>query len=75
MEKALEVLKDLHLKYTAYYIKESGLLINLNEALKELETQQELRKTAIEEIEWAISKPEYASVYLNNALRFLKGSE
>lgn len=28
--------------------------------------------TSIEETEYALSKTEYASVYLNNALRFLK---
>ena len=41
-------------------------------AIKELEDLRENIKTSIEEIEYALAKPMYAEVYLNNALRFLK---
>ena len=44
----------------------------INEAIKELEELQSNINTSIEEIEYALAKTEYASVYLNNALRFLK---
>lgn len=61
--------------YDTIVIPYSHVNILLDKLYKEHEKEQELRKVAIEEIEWAISKPEYASVYLNNALRFLKGDE
>ena len=47
--------------------------ININEAIKEIEELQSNIDTSIEEIEYALAKPDYANVYLNNALRFLKG--
>lgn len=53
----------------------SHVNILLDKLYKEAEEEQKLKQTIIEEIELAISKPEYASVYLNNALRFLKGSK
>ena len=31
-----------------------------------------INRDSSEEIEYALAKPEYAEVYLNNALRFLK---
>ena len=40
-------------------------------AIAELEAIKNNIKSSIEEIKYALSKPEYASVYLNNALRFL----
>ena len=43
-----------------------------NTAIAELETIKDSIKSSIEEIEYALAKPEYAEVYLNNALRFLK---
>ena len=46
--------------------------LNCNEAIEELEAIKSNIKSSIEEIEWALAKPEYAEVYLNNALRFLK---
>lgn len=49
--------------------------INLYEAIEELEELQSNINTSIEEIEYALSKPYYADVYLNNALRFLKGEQ
>ena len=45
---------------------------DLIQAIKELEELQINIKYSIEEIEYALTKPEYAEVYLNNALRFLK---
>ena len=44
----------------------------IDEAIKELEAIKKNIDTSIEEIEYALTKPEYASNYLNNALRFLK---
>ena len=66
--KALTILKYL------YNGSELGMtsLGKINEAIEELEDIKKSIKTSIEEIEYALAKPEYASVYLNNALRFLK---
>ena len=44
----------------------------IDEAIKELEAIKKNIDTSIEEIEYALAKPMYADVYLNNALRFLK---
>ena len=46
--------------------------ISIYESIKELEELQKNIEYSIEEIEWALAKPKYAGVYLNNALRFLK---
>ena len=42
---------------------------------EELERLREIINTSIEEIEYAIIKPQYAEVYLNNAIRFLKDNK
>ena len=39
--KALEILKDMKLKYNSHYIKESDKAIKLDEAIKELEELEE----------------------------------
>ena len=44
---------------------------DLNQAIKELEELQINIKYSIEEIEWALEKPDYAKIYLENAKRFL----
>lgn len=49
--------------------------ISIYEAIKELEDLQSDINDSIEEIEYALAKQEYANVYLNNALRFLKGEQ
>lgn len=69
--KALEILKKLNKAehWEDYYPSR----IDCNEAIKELEDLQSNINTSIEEIEYALAKPDYANVYLNNALRFLKG--
>jgi hypothetical protein len=64
--KALEILKILNKYYTGKFA------IKINEAIKELEELENIKNTVIEEIEYAIAKPEYANVYLNNAIRFLR---
>ena len=66
--KALNILKYL------YNGAEIGMpsLNKINEAIEELEAIKKNIDTSIEEIEYALAKPEYAEVYLNNALRFLK---
>ena len=66
--KALNILKYL------YNGAEIGMpsLNKINEAIKELEDLQSNINASIEEIEYALAKPMYADVYLNNALRFLK---
>lgn len=51
------------------------LLEMYNEAIAELEALQSKIDTVIEEIEYAIIKPQYAEVYLNNAIRFLKDNK
>ena len=38
----------------------------------EIERLKEIINASIEEIEYALIKPQYAEVYLNNAIRFLK---
>lgn len=39
---------------------------------EEIERLKEIIDTSIEEIEYAIIRPQYVEVYLNNAIRFLK---
>ena len=70
MKKALHILKIV-LKDTVMSREKEYV----NEAIKELEEIQDYINTAIEEIEYALAKPYYADVYLNNALRFLKGEQ
>lgn len=43
----------------------------VDNAIKEIEAIENNIKSSVEEIEYALSKPAYAEVYLNNALRFL----
>ena len=47
----------------------------IDESINELVLLEQSIKTSIEEIEYAIAKPEYSNVYLNNAIRFLKGDK
>ena len=51
----------------------------LNDKLKandeEIERLKKAIDTSIEEIEYAIKKPQYTEVYLGNAIRFLKDNE
>ena len=42
---------------------------------EEIDRIKEIINTSIEEIEYAIIKPQYAEVYLNNAIRFLKDNK
>ena len=42
---------------------------------EEIERLKKAIDTSIEEIEYAIKKPQYAEVYLGNAIRFLKDNE
>ena len=44
---------------------------DLNQAIKELEELQNTISTVIEEIDYALAKPDYAKIYLENAKRFL----
>ncbi len=44
---------------------------DLNQAIKELEELQNTIDTVIEEIDYALAKPDYAKTYLGNAKRFL----
>lgn len=70
--KALELLKADR-DYCQAINNDESIINQYNEAIKELEEIQDYINTAIEEIEYALAKPYYADVYLNNALRFLKG--
>ena len=76
--KALEILKnEILIKERAVEVVGWGIhnLFEYREALQELEEIQSNINTSIEEIEYALAKPYYAGVYLNNALRFLKGEQ
>ena len=76
--KALEILKnEILIKERAVEVVGWGIhnLFEYREALQELEDLQSNINTSIEEIEYALAKPDYANVYLNNALRFLKGEQ
>lgn len=44
---------------------------DLIQAIKELEELQNTIDTVIEEIDYALAKPDYAKIYLENAKRFL----
>ena len=70
MKKALHILKIV-LKDTVMSREKEYV----NEAIQELEELQSNINTSIEEIEYALAKPMYADVYLNNALRYLKGEQ
>lgn len=70
--KALELLKADR-DYCQAINNDESIINKYNEAIKELEELQSNINTSIEEIEYALAKPYYADVYLNNALRFLKG--
>ena len=51
------------------------ILIDTNQRGNEMtreEYKKEIINTSIEEIEYAIIRPQYVEVYLNNAIRFLK---
>lgn len=68
--KATDLLNKLRdaKTYDEYY----PLNVELDEAIEEIKELGKTIKTSIEEIEYALAKPEYAEVYLNNAIRFLK---
>ena len=73
--KALELLKFIYKDCTD--LEDKGFAVaysisDLNEAINELEAIKNSIKASIEEIEYALAKPNYADVYLSNALRFLK---
>ena len=68
--KAIELLKEY--KSIDFGCDAEELHNNIDEAIKELEAIKKNIDTSIEEIEYALAKPMYADVYLNNALRFLK---
>lgn len=66
LKKEREIKKHCADVAWGYYDKD------IDEAIKELEAIKKNIDTSIEEIEYALAKPEYASNYLNNALRYLK---
>lgn len=69
--KALDILK-IDRDYCEAINNDKSIIAQYDEAIQELEVIKENIKSSIEEIEWALAKPMYAAVYLNNALRFLK---
>ena len=69
--KALEKIKDM-IDFCDAVGCHRALYESLKDVEAELEELQGLTNTAIEEIEYALAKPQYADVYLNNAIRFLK---
>ena len=68
--KALEILKSDR-DYCQSINNDKSIIEQYDEAIKELEELQS-NIASIEEIEYALAKPYYANVYLNNALRFLE---
>ena len=68
--KALEILKSDR-DYCQSINNDKSIIEQYDEAIKELEELQSNINASIEEIEYALAKPYYANVYLNNALRFL----
>ena len=50
----------------------ASVVSDFESAVMEIESLKKIINTSIEEIEYAIIKPQYADVYLNNAIRFLK---
>ncbi len=66
--KAMELLKEL--KESRDF--DGNIEYKINNAIKKLEDLQNNINSSIEEIEYTLEEPEYAGVYLNNALRFLK---
>ena len=68
--KALELLKADR-DYCQSINNDKSIIKKYDEAIKELEELQNNINSLIEEIKYALVKPEYANVYLNNALRFL----
>ena len=67
--KALELLYQYH---QADKIAGGYMSKPITEAIEELEKLQQNIKYSIEEIEWALAKPDYTEFYLGNALRYLK---
>ena len=74
--KAIELLKQ-NLKSTIskdhllYIDIDESIIQQHNEAIKELEELQDAINTVIEEIDYALTKPDYAKDYLSNAKRLL----
>ena len=69
--KAIDILK-INRDSSEALGDDTSIIAIYDEAIQELEDIKKNINTSIEEIEYALAKPEYASVYLNNALRFLK---
>lgn len=70
MKKALEILNRI--KEGTFINGHISELKSIEEAIAELEELQKSTNMAIKEIEYALAKSQYADVYLNNAIRFLK---
>lgn len=83
--KALKIMREIYrnknfcddcggLDYCSNYNENKicGMNLEIDEAIKELEDIHHIIDSCIEEIEYAIDKPMYSDVYLNNAIRYLK---
>lgn len=68
--KALGILKVDRGYYRSTNNDES-IIEKYDEAIKELEDLQNTINTVIEEIDYALAKPDYVKNYLGNAKRFL----
>ena len=67
-----EITQDIKEAYALKSIAYDLLLEAIQLKDDEIKRLKEIINTSIEEIEYAIIKPQYAEVYLNNAIRFLK---
>ena len=69
--KALELLKADR-DFCLTINNDKAIITQYDEAIEELKELQKNINYSIEEIKYALAKPKYADVYLNNALKFLK---
>ena len=71
--KALELLKEDR-DYCLIINNDKSIIEKYDKAIQELEDLQNSINSSIKEIEYALVS-DYSNVYLNNALRFLKGEQ
>lgn len=69
--KALEILNNDNIFDERYLSENRYLKDDIRKAIEELEELQNNISTVIEEIDYALAKPDYAKNYLGNAKRFL----
>lgn len=71
-KSAKKYIKSLEAQLKAKDDAYSKVAYDFESAVMEIELFKKIINTSIEEIKYAIIKPLYAEVYLNNAIRFLR---